>query len=221
MNKTVLVIDDDDILRATLARGLRANNFYVLNARSAEDAHEILNRVSVDGMVLDRMMSGTDGLTFLKELRAAGDKTPVIMLTAMGGAENTIDGLVGGADDYIAKPFQLRELVLRLNNIMRHAPDINAPKMPDGLILSDQEFFVRGDDGQMNVLALSGEEKKLLTNLTCPVGNIVSAPAMVVKRLRNKLNSVLSGVDIVTIRSRGYKMVCSNQDCTNTKADIS
>lgn len=221
MNKTVLVIDDDDILRTTLARGLRANNFYVLNARSAEDAREILNRISVDGIILDRMMSGTDGLTFLKELRAAGDKTPVIMLTAMGGAENAIDGLVGGADDYIAKPFQLRELILRLNNIMRHAPDINTPKMPDGLILSDQEFFVRDNDGQINVLALSGEEKKLLTNLTCPVGNIVSAPAMVVKRLRNKLNSVLSNVDIVTIRSRGYKMVCSNQDCTNTKADIS
>ena len=217
MNKTVLVIDDDDMLRNTLARGLRTNGFNVLTAQNANNGNEILTRISVDAIVLDRMMMGMDGLTFLKNLRAAGNKTPTIMLTAMGGPENAIDGLVGGADDYMSKPFQLQELILRIHNITKHGTTA-APKMPDGLILTDDEFFVRAPNGDMRILALSGEEKKLLANLTCPVGNIVAAAPMVAKRLRNKLNGVLSHLDIITVRSRGYKLVCSNAPQT-TKAE--
>ena len=206
MNKTILVIDDDDMLRDTLARGLRAADFYVLTAPSAMYATEVLNRVSVDAIVLDRMMVGMDGLSFLKNLRAGGNQTPVIMLTAMGGAENAIDGLAGGANDYLSKPFQLRELVLRLHNIMRGAPDVDA-KMPDGLVFSDGEFFVRDVDNKLTLLALSGEEKKLLESLTHPVGNVVANSPMVAKRLRNKLNNVLFGLDIITVRGHGYKLV--------------
>lgn len=209
MNKTILVVDDDDMLRNVLARGLRANDFYVLTANSAETAGEILSRIDVDAIILDRMMSGMDGLSFLRKLRATGNNTPTIMLTAMGGAENAIDGLDGGADDYVSKPFQLRELVLRLGNIMRHSKNTDAPKMPNGLVLADDEFFARDENGGLNIIALSSEEKKLLANLTCPLGNIVPAAPMVVKRLRNKLNNVLSNLDIVTIRGRGYKLVCS------------
>ena len=208
-NKTILVVDDDSALRTPLARGLRNAGFDVLTAESATVAGEILARVAVDAMVLDRMMVGTDGLTFLKNLRAAGNTTPTIILTAMGGAENTIDGLMGGADDYLAKPFQLQELVLRLNNIMHREP-APTPKMPKNLFMTDDEFFIKTAKGDTMMLALSGEEKKLLTNLTYPVGNVVSAPPMVAKRLRNKLNDVLSNIDIVTIRGHGYKMVCTD-----------
>ncbi len=211
MNKTVLVVDDDDMLRTALARGLRTNEFDVITAESAEKAGAILQRISVDAIVLDRMMAGMDGLTFLKGLRNSGNNTPTIVLTAMGGPENAVDGLSCGADDYLAKPFQLRELVLRINNITRHTINI-APKMPQGLVLSENEFFVKSHDGEMRILALSGEEKKLLKSLTCPVGNIVAAPPMVAKRLRNKINGVLSNLDIVTIRSRGYKLVCLNNE---------
>jgi DNA-binding response OmpR family regulator len=216
MNKTVLIVDDDELLRQTLAHGLRDSDFYVITAESADSASDIIKRLKVDIIILDRMMVGTDGLTFLKAIRAQGNKTPVIMLTAMGGAENTIDGLSGGADDYLSKPFQLRELVLRINNVLRHAPKVDT-KMPDGLIFTDNEFFVRVSNGKMAVLALSGEEKKLLNHLTTPIGNIVSASPMVAKRLRNKLNSVLSNTDIVTVRSRGYKLVCTNNDCYKTQ----
>ena len=110
MNNTILIIDDDDMLRRTLARGLRADGFDVITAASAEDGADILGKIVVDAVVLDRMMTGMDGLTFLKNMRAGGDATPVIMLTAMTGPENAIAGLSGGADDYLAKPFQLREL---------------------------------------------------------------------------------------------------------------
>lgn len=213
MNKIVLIIDDDDMLRTTLARGLRNAGFDALCAASAESGQEILNRVRVDAIVLDRMMTGTDGLTFLKQLRTTGDTTPTIMLTAMSGAENAIDGLAGGANDYLTKPFQIRELILRLNNIIRHSSDTNA-KMPDGLIFTDDEFFIAPHSNQTpRLLALSGEEKKLLRNLTAPVGNIAPAAPMVAKRLRNKLNGVLSNLDIITVRGRGYKLIST--DTTN------
>lgn len=214
MNKTVLIIDDDDILRNTLSKGLRSDGFNVLTAQSAEDGNEILSRISVDAIVLDRMMTGMDGLTFLQKLRAHGNKTPVIMLTAMTGPENTIDGLAGGANDYLAKPFQMRELVLRLNNIIPQNPTTSS-QLPLGLSLVDNEFFIT-QNGTPTLLALSGEEKRLLQNLTCPMGNIAPASPMVAKRLRSKLNIVLSDLDIITIRGQGYKLINLNTQPDNT-----
>ena len=211
MNKTILIIDDDNTLRKTLAHGLRAVNFYVLTAPSAEMANQILNRVSVDAIVLDRMMTGTDGLTFLKHLRASGNNTPIIMLTAMGGAENAIEGLQNGANDYLDKPFQLQELILRIKNMIRHTPEPRPSKI-DGIIFTDNEFFISDSTGNPHVLQLSNEEKKLLKNLTTPVGNTVPAQPMVAKRLRGKINNVSLGIDIITIRGRGYKLVCPNKD---------
>ena len=205
MNKTVLIIDDDNILRNTLRKGLRSDGFNVLTAQSAEDGNEILSRISVDAIILDRMMTGMDGLTFLQKLRASGNKTPVIMLTAMTGPENTIDGLSGGANDYLAKPFQMRELVLRLNNIIPHNT-LPSSQLPSGLTLVDNEFFITKNN-TTTVLTLSGEEKRLLQNLTCPMGNISPASPMVAKRLRSKLNVVLSDLDIITIRGQGYKLI--------------
>ena len=210
MNKVVLVVDDDEILRAGIAHGLRDAGFDVLTAPSAEFATEILGRVSVDAIVLDRMMPDMDGLTFLKKLRAAGNNTPTIMLTAMGGANNAIDGLRGGANDYLDKPFQLQELVLRSENITRNNP-MPKPTNIDGIFFTDDEFFITNETGAPRVLQLSAEEKKLLKNLTTPIGNIVAAGPMIAKRLRQKINDVSLGMDIITIRGRGYKLVCPNQ----------
>lgn len=207
MNKTVLIIDDDDMLRKTLTRGLRDNNFDVITAESAETAEELIKRIEVDAIVLDRMMGGKDGLTFLKDMRDNGSNVPVIMLTAMSGAENAIDGLSGGANDYLAKPFQLKELVLRLNNIIKNYTKPEET-LPEGLIFTDEEFFIKDTSSNIpRILPLSGEEKKLLRQLTTPIGNISPAAPMVAKRLRNKLNVVLSGIDIITIRGRGYKLI--------------
>ena len=207
MNKTILIVDDDDMLRRSLTSGLRSDGFNVLSANSAENAQDILTRISVDAIILDRMMTGMDGLTCLRNLRGAGNITPVLMLTALSGPENAIAGLSDGANDYLAKPFQMRELVLRLNNIIRQSASVGK-KMPQGLIFTDDEFFVSTALTQEpQLLALSGEEKKLLQHLTSPLGNIAPAAPMVAKRLRNKLNLVLSHLDIITIRGRGYKLI--------------
>ncbi len=221
MNRTVLIIDDDDVLRDTLARGLRNEGFNVITANDTESGTATLSRTSVDAIVLDRMMVGMDGLTFLKQMRTHGDTTPVIMLTAMTGPENTIDGLAGGANDYLAKPFQLRELVLRLNNIIKTTKSSNV-RMPGGMIYTDNEFFIvdtHAANQQPKLLALSGEEKKLLKKLTHPVGNIAPAAPMVAKRLRNKLNIVLSNIDIITVRGHGYKLIDTSTPANATKQD--
>ncbi len=206
MNKTILIVDDDDILRKALTAGLRGEGFNVISSNSAENASDILNRISVDAIVLDRMMTGMDGLTFLRALRGAGNTTPVLMLTALSGPENAIAGLSDGANDYLAKPFQVRELILRLNNIIRKTTTVGN-KMPIGLTFADNEFFISSNQNTPQLLALSGEEKKLLQHLTSPLGNIAPAAPMVAKRLRNKLNLVLSHLDIITIRGRGYKLI--------------
>ena len=206
MTKIILVIDDDKMLREALATGLRKSGFDVIGAESAEFAKNILSRIIPDAIVLDRMMSNQDGLSFLKEIRKQGNNTPVIMLTAMSGPENTIDGLQGGADDYMSKPFQLQELVLRLNNIMKNSIK-NENKLPDGLVMAEDEFFISIDGKTNKLLSLSNEEKKLLQSLLMPVGNIVPATPMVAKRLRNKINSVLSNIDIITVRGMGYKLI--------------
>ena len=205
MNKTILVVDDDEVLNRAIARGLRNEGFNIISALSAEDATETLARIRVDGIILDRMMRGVDGLTFLQDLRAGGDTTPVLMLTAMTGPENTIAGLSGGANDYLGKPFQLRELVLRLNNIVKNTDTMT--KMPHGLIYADNEFFVGTNPMDAQLLTLSGEEKKLLQHLTSPIGNVAPASPMVAKRLRTKLNGVLSNLDIITVRGQGYKLL--------------
>ena len=207
MSKSILVVDDDKILRDTLATGLRKAGFDTITACSAENAQEILNKISVDAIVLDRMMENIDGLTFLKQIRETGNTTPVIMLTALSGPENAIDGLSCGANDYMSKPFKLQELILRLNNVIKtNSTSKQEDQKSIGLILSDDEFFVLDPkNNQKKLLTLSNEEKKLLQNLTKPVGNIVSATPMVAKRLRNKIKGVLSDIDIITVRGMGYK----------------
>lgn len=204
MQKTILVIDDDDALRASLARALRQNNFIVLTASGTATADDIMQRVSVDAIVLDRMMPDEDGMTALLRWRKTGQNVPVIMLTAMSGPENTIDGLSGGADDYLAKPFQLKELVLRLNNIIQRRSD-NIIPLPQGLRLIDGQFFIDG-----KLLALSAAECSLMRALVSPVGNTVPAAPMVAKRLRQKLLNSMDNLDILTIRAQGYKLVVKN-----------
>ena len=207
MQKAILLIEDDKEMQASIAKGLRAGGFAVVLADSADMATEIISKIIFDCIVLDRMMPGTDGLTALSNWRAAGLGTPVIMLTAMDGADNTIAGLEAGADDYLSKPFALKELVLRINNLISKSAISNqqsAITMPVGLEFRDDEFFVNSE-----LLLLSDSEKELLQSLTAPVGNVAPSVPMVAKRLREKLLARDIGVDIITVRGKGYKLVVS------------
>jgi two-component system phosphate regulon response regulator OmpR len=116
----ILVVDDDTRLRELLSRYLSENGFRVTAARDAQDARAKLVGLNFDALVLDIMMPGESGLDFAQWLRGMS-QVPVLLLTALGETENRIDGLSRGADDYLVKPFEPRELVLRLEAILRRA----------------------------------------------------------------------------------------------------
>jgi two-component system phosphate regulon response regulator OmpR len=117
----IMVVDDDPRLCKLLARYLRDNGFMVTAAQNAAEARRHLEGLSFDLLVVDRMMPGEDGISLIKHIRKSM-AVPILMLTAMGEAEHRIQGLEQGADDYMSKPFEPRELLLRVNSILRRAP---------------------------------------------------------------------------------------------------
>jgi two-component system, OmpR family, phosphate regulon response regulator OmpR len=126
----ILVVDDDSRLRDLLRRYLTEQGFEVLVAEDSVRMGRLTQRERFDLLVLDLMMPGEDGLSILKRLRAANDMTPVVMLTAKGEDIDRIIGLELGADDYLAKPFNPRELLARVNAVLRRAPEPEAPGAP-------------------------------------------------------------------------------------------
>lgn len=118
LEKHILVVDDDTRLRELLQRFLRENGYMVSAAKDADDARELLKHYRFDLLIVDVMMPKETGFDFLAKLRRES-LVPVIMLTAMGGVEDRIVGLENGADDYIAKPFDTKELLLRIASILR------------------------------------------------------------------------------------------------------
>ena len=113
----ILVVDDDDGIRSLVKEYLNENNFLVTTSSSSENASEKISIIKFDLIVLDVMMTGKSGLHFIKENKKTID-TPIILLTAKGETSDIVEGLEVGADDYLAKPFEPRELILRIKNIL-------------------------------------------------------------------------------------------------------
>ena len=113
----ILVVDDDDGIRTLVKKYLNENSFLVTTAQNAEDASEKTKIIKFDLIILDIMMPGKNGLEFIQENKNKLN-TPVILLTAKGEANERIEGLELGADDYLPKPFEPRELTLRIKNIL-------------------------------------------------------------------------------------------------------
>ena len=113
----ILVVDDDDGIRSLVKKFLNENNYLVTTADSSENANEKINLIKFDLIVLDIMMPGKNGLEFIKENKKKLE-TPIILLTAKGDASERIEGLETGADDYLPKPFEPKELILRIQNIL-------------------------------------------------------------------------------------------------------
>ncbi len=117
----LLIVDDDERIRTLLQRFLKARGFLVTAARHAAHARRLLKGLEFDLIVLDVMMPGEDGLEMTRALRKGRD-TPILLLTARGETDDRIAGLEAGADDYLAKPFDPKELLLRINAILRRVP---------------------------------------------------------------------------------------------------
>ena len=123
----ILVVDDDDGIRELVKQFLNKNNYLVTTAKNAEDALEKVKIIKFDLIVLDIMMPGKSGLEFTNENKKKLD-TPIILLTAKGEASDRIEGLEIGADDYLAKPFEPKELILRINNILNKKQNLRIQK---------------------------------------------------------------------------------------------
>ena len=177
----ILVVDDDARIRDLLRRYLAQEGFEVIVAEDGKALTRIMMRDPIDLIVLDLMMPGEDGLSICRRLRAAGDRTPIIMLTAKGEDVDRIVGLEVGADDYLGKPFNPRELLARVHAVLRRRPAHEAPGAPS----TDNETITFGpfdfDMGQ-RTLRKNGEEMPLTTGEFAMLKALVRHPRQPLSR---------------------------------------
>jgi two-component system, OmpR family, phosphate regulon response regulator OmpR len=177
----ILVVDDDARIRDLLRRYLAQEGFEVIVAEDGKALTRIMMRDPIDLIVLDLMMPGEDGLSICRRLRAAGDRTPIIMLTAKGEDVDRIVGLEVGADDYLGKPFNPRELLARVHAVLRRRPAHEAPGAPS----TDNETVTFGpfdfDMGQ-RTLRKNGEEMPLTTGEFAMLKALVRHPRQPLSR---------------------------------------
>ncbi|MFA5040660.1 MAG: response regulator [Bdellovibrionales bacterium] len=224
----VLVVDDDTRLRSLLGRYLSEQGFITATARNAEDARAKLKSLAFDLMVLDVMMPGENGFELTRSLREADQSArplPILLLTAKGETDDRICGLEAGADDYLMKPFEPRELLLRINAILRRAPKPKpAAKKPLRLGAwtydSERDELKSADE----VVVLTGMEAALMRALASAPGQALSREALVersaagqaindrtidvqVTRLRRKIEADAKNPRyLVTVRGEGYSL---------------
>lgn len=214
----LLVIDDDERLRKLLGQYLIQCDFQVSLAEQPSQADELLQLFSFDAIVMDVMMPNKDGMTYTKELRARGIDTPILMLTAMTQTNHRIQGLENGADDYLCKPFDPKELLLRIQNLLkRHVSYetqiIFGPYQYDlktsVLTKSGQAVYLTTAEQQLlSALAQNSEgysREELAQLLHLEQERTVDVQ---MARLRRKIETdPKHPVWIQTIRGKGYKLI--------------
>lgn len=222
----VLVVDDDDRLRTLLAKYLGDNGFMVTPAADAAEARHRMGSLTFDLIILDLMMPGESGLEFAEKLRDVND-IPILMLTAMSESEDRIRGLEKGGDDYLTKPFEPRELVLRIHSILKRARP--QPSQPRELLFGDAVFSI--ERGEMRRrgrrVHLTEVEVSLLRALGKTCGQVMSRDRLIestdaggegraidvqVTRLRRKIEKdPREPRYLKTVRGKGYVLWPDNQ----------
>jgi two-component system phosphate regulon response regulator OmpR len=217
----LLVVDDDTRIRNLLRQFLTENGFRVTVAGTAAEARRKLAGLDFDLLVLDVMMPGESGVELTKSLRAERD-VPILMLTALSETDNRITGLEAGADDYLPKPFDPRELILRVNNILRRGGPASPPKV-EQLVFGPYTFQIarrelkRGSE----ILKLTDREQEILAIFAERAGETIPRHELVgedsevgertidvqINRLRRKIERDPSNpVWLQTVRGIGYRL---------------
>ncbi len=222
MNKNVfhiLVVDDDDRIRELIKQYLEENNFLVTTAIDAFDAKKKLDIIKFDILILDIMMPGKSGLSLTKEIKKI-NQTPIILLTAKRETLDRIRGLEIGADDYIGKPFEPKELLLRINNILNKT---QKPILPNEIYIGNvlinlKKLHIKANN---KTIKINPQEKKVLEKmLEVPgkifsrndIGKIINIPKertidVMITRLRQKIESNPKNPKYLqTIRGSGYAL---------------
>jgi len=217
----LLVVDDDRRIRDLLSRYLTTEGYRVSTAETAADARAKLKGLSFDLIVLDVMMPGETGVDLTKALRAEKN-VPILMLTALSETDSRITGLEAGADDYLPKPFDPRELILRINNILRRGGPASTPKV-EQLVFGPYTFQIakrelkRGGEA----LKLTDREQEILAIFAARAGETIPRHELVgdesdvgertidvqINRLRRKIERDPSNpVWLQTVRGIGYRL---------------
>ena len=200
----ILIVDDDERIRNLLQKFLLRNGFFASIARDAAHARRLLSSIEFDMIVLDVMMPGEDGLSLTIDLRKTLS-TPILLLTAKSESNERIMGFEAGADDYLTKPFEPKELVLRINSILRHMPkdDINLA-LPTTIQMGAVRYDLsRGELWDNNALVkLTATESALLRIFSVNLHNPVSRPKLVEDLTKNGVPSQERSVDVQITRLR-------------------
>ena len=220
MNKNifhVLVVDDDDRIRELVKQYLEENNFLVTSAKDSLEAKKKLEILKFDILVLDIMMPGQSGLSLTKEIKK-NNSTPIILLTAKDEKQDRIRGLELGADDYLGKPFEPKELLLRIKNILYK---VQKPILPDEVHIGDAVINLKKLEIKLNnkIKKMNPQEKKVLEKMIEVPGKIFSRSDIgkiinilkertidvIITRLRQKIESNPKNPKYLqTIRGSGY-----------------
>ena len=220
----MLVVDDDRRLRELLARFLSENGFRVTVAKDTLEARARRELFIFDGVVLDVMMPGENGFDYARVLRAESD-IPIMMLTARVDTMDRVEGLEIGADDYLPKPFEPRELLLRLNNMLRRTAAATAKAVEPADTVSFGDFIFRIERGELRqgneLVRLTDRERELLQILARKYGETVPREEIAgdeelgertvdvqINRLRRKIEADPSNpVHLQTVRGAGYRLL--------------
>ena len=200
----LLIVDDDERIRGLLQKFLMRSGFLVSTARDAAHARRILSGLEFDLIVLDVMMPGEDGMTLCRDLRKTLT-TPIMLLTAKGGTDDRITGLEAGADDYLAKPFEPKELLLRINAILRRVPAAEpVVVLPKVLNMGPVRYDIeRGEmwNGDQLVRLTSTESQLMRIVSGCP-GEAVTRTRLVEELSRSGGQTQERAVDVQITRLR-------------------
>ena len=229
MNPHLLIVDDDERIRSLLQQFLVQSDYLVSTAENAKQAITLLSAIEFDLIILDVMMPGQDGISFTAKLRNLKNNTPILLLTARGDIEDRIKGLEAGADDYLPKPFEPKELLLRINAILRRMADLKEEQiMPKTLNFGNLKYDVarnelwEGED-QIRLTTTESQLMKIFTsalgepisraNLVTSLGKAVSlaqdrAIDVQITRLRRKIEVNPSKPRYLqTVRGAGYMLL--------------
>ncbi|MGA0370718.1 MAG: response regulator [Rhodobacteraceae bacterium] len=204
MDLHLLIVDDDQRIRELLQKYLMRNGFMVSIARDAAQAKRLLKGLAFDLIVLDIMMPEQDGLSLTRELRETID-TPILLLTARNEVEDRISGLEAGADDYLPKPFEPKELLLRIHAILRRMPEVAPPEdTPKMLSLGATRYDVqKGElwEGDTQI-RLTSTELELMRIFSKNIGQALSRMDLVTQMGREDGNSQDRAIDVQITRLR-------------------
>ena len=213
----ILVVDDDEGIRSLVKKYLNENQFLVTTADSAEDAKEKIKIIKFDLIILDIMMPGKSGLDFIEENKN-NLESPIILLTAKGNTKERVEGLEIGADDYLAKPFEPKELILRIKNILSKTKKIDTKRVIDFenvkidlnklLILKDQKEFKINNTEKIILEKMINNPGKTFSREE--IGNLIDLDKersidVIITRLRKKIEFDPKNPKFLqTIRGAGY-----------------